>query len=658
MPGAALLVWGIHLAKKESKLGITIRVSARRLARAVALPLPDTELNSSFPPADECVALLDDCTATDADPRSRLYTGYARMLSCADAAGLGAMLEEMRRALQNGLHAVGLFSYELGADLHAIAPRADAAASAQVLLFERCERLSAEQVERWLAQRENDRRPAGIAGVSASVTEQEFAAAIARIHAYIEAGDTYQINYTYRLRFDAFGAPLALYRRLRQRQPVPYGACIQLPDGSAVLSLSPELFVRHEQGRIVARPMKGTAAATGDAQQDRARAAALAADPKNRAENLMIVDLLRNDLGRVAVFGTVQVPQLFQVDRYSSVLQMTSTVEARLREDVALQQIFAALYPCGSITGAPKRRTMQIIRELEPDSRGIYTGAIGWFDAPGAHRVGDFCLSVPIRTLRLQARGPDGVRKGEMGVGAGIVHDSDAAGEFAECRLKASFLTGLPNDFELLETMYATREGGCRHLDRHLQRLRASAHYFGFAWGEARIRAALRKQCDALPAGTPYRIRLALRRDGSCDLQSAPLAPLTEPVGVLLAEEAIAADDIFLRHKTTVRERYDAAWRAAEAQGAFDMLFHNTDGELTEGGRSNVFVKLDGRWYTPPLAAGVLPGVMRSVLLADPAWNAAERRLMRDDLRNAQEIVVCNALRGALRAKVLLNHPA
>lgn len=564
------------------------------------------------------------------------------------------MLDAMQGALQQGLHAVGVFSYELGAALHAIAPHEENGPLAQVLLFERCERLSSSQVTNWLAQRCDDGRPAGIAGVSASVTEQEFAAAISRIHAYIEAGDTYQINYTYRLRFDAFGAPLALYRRLRERQPVPYGAFIMLPDGRAVLSLSPELFVQHVQGRVIARPMKGTAAATGDARQDAERAAALAADPKNRAENLMIVDLLRNDLGRVAAFGSVQVPQLFHVDRFSSVLQMTSTVEARLRDDITLAEIFAALYPCGSITGAPKRRTMQIIRELEPDARGIYTGAIGWFDAPGTSRVGDFCLSVPIRTLCLQTSAPEGVHKGEMGVGAGIVHDSVAADEFAECRLKAAFLTGLPNDFALLETMHATREGGCRHLDLHLKRLSASARYFGFSYDESRIRVVLRKACAALPEGGAHRLRLALRPDGSCELQSGPLAPLREPVRVLLAPEPIASNDLFLRHKTSVRERYDAAWRAAEAQGAFDMLFQNTDGELTEGGRSNVFVKLGGRWYTPPLSCGLLPGVMRAAMLADPLWNAQERRLTKDDLLHAEEIVVCNALRGALRASLVV----
>ncbi|HSY26775.1 MAG TPA: aminotransferase class IV, partial [Burkholderiaceae bacterium] len=345
--------------------------------------------------------------------------------------------------------------------------------------------------------------------------------------------------------------------------------------------------------------------------------------------------------------------QLFEVTQYSSVLQMTSTVRAQIRNDVGLSDVFAALYPCGSITGAPKHRTMQIIRELEPAPRGYYTGAIGWFDAPVAHAISDFCLSVPIRTLVLQAPGDDGLRTGEMGVGAGIVHDSRADDEYEECQLKARFLIGLRHDFELFETMHATREHGCRHLDRHLMRLRSSAAFFGFSFDEVKIKTMLQEACSDLPATVPHRLRLALVADGSCVLQRAPLAALTEPVKLLLAQQPVALDPLFLQHKTTVRTDYDNAWRAAESQDAFDTLFCNRQGEITEGGRSNVFVKLGGRWFTPPLVSGVLPGVMRSVVLDDPQWNAIEKRLTLDDLRVAEEIILCNALRGVLRVEIV-----
>jgi para-aminobenzoate synthetase/4-amino-4-deoxychorismate lyase len=383
------------------------------------------------------------------------------------------------------------------------------------------------------------------------------------------------------------------------------------------------------------------------------RSIALAADPKNRAENLMIVDLLRNDLGRIARTGSVGVPALFEVRRYSSVLQMTSTVQAQLAEGVTLDAIFDALYPCGSITGAPKRRTMEIIHELEPAARGIYTGALGWMDPPphAGAPFGDFCLSVPIRTLVLQPE-HNGVRRGELGVGAGIVYDSDPAAEYAECRLKAGFLTGLPNSFEIFETMHATREDGCRHLERHLARLQASSAYFGYPFTDELARAGAIAACAVLPAGVPHRLRLALQPDGEIVVHTAPLAPLEEPVEVLLSDEPVDSNALFARHKTSIRGRYDAAWKAAESVGAFDTLFFNEHGELAEGGRSSVFVRVGGRWYTPPLSSGVLPGVMRGLLLEDPAWQAIECPISRETLEHAQEIVVCNALRGPLRAVI------
>jgi para-aminobenzoate synthetase/4-amino-4-deoxychorismate lyase len=295
---------------------------------------------------------------------------------------------------------------------------------------------------------------------------------------------------------------------------------------------------------------------------------------------------------------------------------------------------------------------MQIIHELEGDARGVYTGAIGWFDAPKAQqRIADFCLSVPIRTVVLQAP-TDGIRRGEMGVGAGIVYDSVAQEEYAECRLKARFLTGLKHDFELIETMQASQTG-CPYLERHLRRMQASAVYFGFVWDEQALRDSVREACAQLPTLGVHRMRLSLNQDGKCTIQTGAMAPMQEPISVLLAAQATRSDDLFLRHKTTVRAAYDAAWRAAEAQGAFDMLFQNERGEVTEGARSSVFVKLNGHWFTPPLNAGLLPGVMRAVLLEDPTWQASEKIIGVQELYAAEEIVVCNALRGALRAQLV-----
>ena len=605
----------------------------------------------------EVFALLDDAGAAG-EARSRLYSRHAGTLRCLDAAGWPQLLRELQEALGRGLYAVPLLAYELGAQLQGVPAHPVQGALAQVLLFEQCEHLDASQVEAWIATRAPADELAGVAGMTPNVDEAAFTDAIRRIRDYIAAGDTYQVNYTYRLRFEAYGSLVKLYARLRARQRVPYGALVALPDGGAVLSFSPELFVRHEAGKLLARPMKGTAPASGDDAVDEERSRALALDTKNRAENLMIVDLLRNDLGRVAVTGSVEVPALFEVRRYGGVLQMTSTVQARLREDARLEEVFAALYPCGSITGAPKRRSMEIIHELEPSARGIYTGAIGWFDPPAAGSTkafGDFCLSVPIRTLALGS--PEGgTRKGELGVGAGIVYDSDAASEYAECQLKARFLTGLPNEFEIFETLRASWDDGCRHVEQHLDRLAASCRYFGYPFDYGAARAALNEARLALPHGGLHRLRLAVAPGGELAVQAAPLTPLAEPVTLLLAQESTHSGDVFLRHKTSVRSRYDAAWRAAEAQGAFDALFFNERGELTEGGRSNVFLRFGSEWITPPLSSGLLPGVMRGVLLQAPAWRASEQLITREMLAEADDIVVCNALRGPLRA-VLLDDP-
>ncbi|MFZ3000091.1 MAG: aminodeoxychorismate synthase component I [Undibacterium umbellatum] len=601
-----------------------------------------------LPQPEECFALLDDAHAQVA--QSRYYCDLQKILVCSSAQEWPPLWREAELALQQGSFALAMLAYETGAQLQGIAEHPTPAVS-RILLFRQCHVLDSQQVAAFLLSQTRPDEIAGIAGIQANVDASQFEEGLARVREYIAAGDTYQVNYTYRLHFDSYGTPLALYSRLRQRQPVPYGALICMPDGEAVVSLSPELFVRQQQGKLLARPMKGTAAATGDAEQDKRLATELAADSKNRAENLMIVDLLRNDLGRIAKTGTVRVPKLFEVNRFSSVLQMTSTVEADLQDGLNLEKILTALFPCGSITGAPKHRTMQIIRELEAEPRGLYTGAIGWFDPPAqVGALGDFCLSVPIRTLQLQTPLDDVepvLRRGVLGVGAGIVYDSVASEEYAECQLKARFLTGLLPQFELFETMHATQEEGCRHQSKHLQRLKASAQYFGFAWDHELIKLKLQQVCDALPATIPHRLRLALNPSGELDVRTAVLSPLPAKPKVMLASTTSDSRNLFLRHKSSLRQQYDQAWQAAEQQGAFDMLFFNERGHLTEGGRSTVLLKLEGKWLTPPLDDGVLPGIMRALLLEDRRYQLTEHNLTLADLQAAEQIMLCNSLRGA-----------
>jgi len=618
-------------------------------------------------------ALLDDCDASAARRSSRLYTGFAHERICADPAQLEAVCEAAESDARRGLHAIVLADYEFGR--HLLGGASDPSfktqhgdATLRFLLFERCEKLSRDEVDAWLVKQDGDLAEpsvAGTANVRESVEPAEFNAAIGAIHAALRDGESYQVNYTYRLGFDVFGPPIALYRRLRARQPVRYGALIAMPGNGWVLSCSPELFVEKQNATLRARPMKGTAPRSADPSADRGAAEFLGNDPKNRAENVMIVDLLRNDLSRVAQTGSVKVPALFSVEPYASVWQMTSTVEAALRPGTSFAAILRALFPCGSITGAPKHRTMQLIDELESTPRGLYTGAIGWLDAPALEPAanensgGDFCMSVAIRTLTLKPSAPTGELRGTMGVGAGIVLDSVAEDEYAECRLKARFLTGAEPGFELFETMYATREEGVRHVSRHLARLSASAATLGFQFDAASIRAQIAERCASLPAATPHRMRVALGKSGATQITAAVLVPLADStVNVLLATDndfaSTQSGDPLLRHKTTHRAQYDRGWREAEAKGAFDTLFFNERGELTEGGRSNVFVKLAGRWWTPPLASGVLPGVMRSILLEDDTnLQAAEKVLTEADVLSAEALLICNALRGALPARIV-----
>lgn len=619
-------------------------------------------------------ALLDDCDSTASARSSRLYSGFVRERVCTDPARLDEVDAAVTQDLRDGLHAVVVGDYEFGRNLERAQP---GDAPLRFLLYARCERLSRDEVDAWLAQQDGGGAPsiAGVAHVAKSVSRDAFDAAIAAVHDALRAGDSYQINYTYRLNFDMFGPPPALYRRLRARQPVRYGALIALPDGAWVVSCSPELFVEKHGDVLRARPMKGTAPRAADPREDAAAAAFLASDPKNRAENVMIVDLLRNDVSRIARTGTVKVPALFSVEPYASVWQMTSTVEAGWRDGTTFAQMLRALFPCGSITGAPKHKTMELIDAIESTPRGLYTGAIGWLDAShgGAAGCGDFCLSVAIRTLTLDPAGVDsdtdgagaanvdtnaGRRRGRMGVGAGIVLDSVAADEYAECELKARFLTDADPGFQLFETTAATRVDGIRYLDRHLARLQRSADAFGFRLDVDALRREIDARCAALDGDGPYRMKLALAKDGAVEIIAAPLKPLPAgPVGVLLASARGFAptrtDDALLLHKTTRRAEYDRAWQAAEALGGFDMLFVNERGEVTEGGRSNVFVKLDGAWMTPPLSCGVLPGVMRGVLLDDPAVGAQARVLTLDDVLNADELMICNALRGPMAARLI-----
>ncbi len=461
--------------------------------------------------------------------------------------------------------------------------------------------------------------------------------AVERIKEYIAAGDTYQVNYTMRLRFSFRGSPLLLYERLRASQPTAYGALIH-HDDVWILSLSPELFFRIEDGIVTARPMKGTMPRGRTNDEDEEIAERLANDPKNRAENLMIVDLMRNDIGSIADIGSVRVTSLFDVERYRTVHQMTSTVQGQLRSDCTLPEMFRRLFPSGSVTGAPKLRTMKIIRNLEHTPRGVYTGAIG-FISPKKKIV----FNIPIRTIELTGE------SGTMGIGSGIVWDSDPAGEFEECLLKAKFLTEPAQPVRLIESL--RYENGYLRLAAHLERLKNSARYFGIRFDSDRIHEHLESKTASLKSGTVYKVRILVDDAGRIAVEAGPVpAMLRQPVDVFISDERVDSRDRFLYHKTTARPLYDRIYADAAARGFFDAIFLNERDEITEGAISNVYVEREGKLITPPVSCGLLNGIYRQSLLQE--GRATEGILRRDDLIDAKQIFLSNSVRGLVLARL------
>ena len=600
-------------------------------------------------------ALFDDAVSG----RAKLYQNHAesRLFHHNE---LDSLDDTLQKGWQKGLHAVLFADYEFGLPLMGIA--SERGGNLALHWFADCADIDAES---WLAQNSDD-LPAGISTPQSSVSEADYLNRIRQIHEAIRRGDTYQINYTTRLHLQAYGNPVSLYRRLRQ--PVPYAVLSHLPDAEGksawTLCFSPELFLKiGADGTISTEPMKGTAPILGDGQDER-RAAELQADPKNRAENVMIVDLLRNDLGKIAQTGKVCVPEPFKVSRFGSVWQMTSTIQAQALPHISAADILRAAFPCGSITGAPKRMSMQIIESLEAEPRGLYTGSIGYLK-PCADGLGfEGIFNVVIRTLLLKpASDPisddlpfsDDLYHGVYGVGSGIIIDSDPAAEYRECGWKARFLNELRPAFGIFETMRVENRQ-CRLLDLHLGRLKTSAQALNLPLpddGETRIRQYIAKLPDGL-----FRLKAELVSDDLI-LSHAATAELPAPQRVIPAPQSLPCRDYLRRFKTTRRALYDQAWQTAETQGAFDSLFFNSDGLLLEGGRSNVFIKYQGQWLTPSLDLDILNGVMRQAVLQQPQTYLGtdaviETHITRDMLEHAEEIRLSNALRGVFEADLVV----
>ncbi|HEX7728628.1 MAG TPA: aminodeoxychorismate synthase component I [Terracidiphilus sp.] len=596
--------------------------------------------------------LLQTASPRAAHPISRLFCQPLRTVVATQPSDVPALLREIDAAVAEGLHAAGYFAYECGAAFEPSAGLPLAPADQPLAwfgLYSTCHRFD-HRSGNWL-----DEPPAGLAECASDdvpdtcetidaalpLSAGQYAERIAQIHEWIADGDVYQLNFTQPIQFQGPGSVAALYARLLRNQPAEYAAFLHTAPGRRVLSFSPELFFCVEQSGdqriITTKPMKGTAPRGRTTAEDASIAAWLRNDEKNRSENVMIVDLLRNDLGRLCEFGSVRVDDLFAVERLPTLWQMTSTVRGTLRSDATYSSIVRALFPSGSVTGAPKLHAMQLLAQLEAGPRGVYTGAIGFF-AP--HQA---VFNVAIRTLELDGS------NGRMGVGSGVMFDSTAADEFRECQLKAEFLTRRSEPFQLIETMLW--DGGFPLLPLHLDRLADSAAYFDFPCDLVIIRDALHAHAATLNPAHPYKVRLLLDESGSFHIASESIAPSVEPLRVTLAPQLVDSRNPMLFHKTTHRPLYAEALHAAQLAGFDEVLFFNQRGELTEGAISNVFIERNGELLTPPIACGLLAGIYRRHLLETHA-NAREQILARADLESADAIYLANAVRGLRRAVV------
>ena len=614
--------------------------------------------------------LFRDGVADATVPASLLCEGPLSTWAVHDAPSLDAALAAADAARRNGQVAVFALDYETGALIEPVARHAAASEVAEVRqsargtvwLFAEAHWLTRDEADRWLLTGVDYGAPAGCVRGKPALTEVAYAETLQRIRQSIADGEVYQINYTFPIPLSIYGDPARVFRDLAMAQPTAHAVYIDMPE-CQVLSLSPELFFSVAQDRITVRPMKGTAPRLSDLDADRAQSDQLRASPKNRAENLMIVDLLRNDLGRVAVPGSVRAEALFDVESYPTVHQMTSTVSAQLRSQ-QLVDLIPGLFPCGSVTGAPKVAAMQKIDALERAPRGLYTGSIGWAVD------GRMCANVAIRTVVLDPPvGDADVRTGVLGVGSGIVWDSNGSEEYAECLLKSDFLVKPDPGFTLFETLRLELPPEALmstlpldeifpRVRRHVARLRQSAYALGFDFDMAAFEARLwqvkneiRQKQGPSDVVRLFRVRVDLSHGGQLTAHWATLPPLAERVALIWSDVRLNAAAPLLRHKTSVRTVYDAAIEQAMAHQAFDSLFCNEQGDVCEGARSNVFVREGHRLLTPPVRCGLLPGVLRTALL--DSGEASEALLSVADIKAASRegrLRVGNALRGLMPA--------
>lgn len=625
-------------------------------------PTSDTTLDSllSFLAGEENFVFLDTGRITPEDHCSYLFLRPESRLVCRKDDPAGEFFRKAEEYLARGYYLAGWFAYEFAyllepalqknlQNVPADKPLASLGVYKEPHVFDHF-RNSFAGAGPWPVSKKTTLPDFKVTQLRLNEEQERYFANIQRIKSYIETGDTYQVNYTLKLLFSLTGMPEMLYKTLRRGQSVSYGAYIR-DHAHRIMSFSPELFFKKEKTSCTVRPMKGTSRRGITLDEDAQLKEFLHCDEKNRSENIMIVDLLRNDLGRICRPGTVTAESLFDIETYETLHQMTSTVKGTIADGVRLEKIFRALFPCGSVTGAPKIRTMQIIHELESAPRNIYTGAIG-FMTP----AGDMKFNVPIRTLVLQGS------EGEMGLGSGVVYDSDTRKEWDECHLKGRFLSAPSPDFQLIETMLWQPDAGFWLLPEHLERLEESAAYFGFHYAENQIIGQLQELADGF-AKVPQRVRLTLAKDGTTLVSAAewtlsPISTLPEqksqpkPARAKFSGTAVDMNSPFTYHKTTLRDLYDRERREAVAEGYFEVFFTNARGEATEGSITNIFILKNKKILTPSLASGLLNGVFRRYFLKNCPLPIAEEILRPQDIVEADAIYAGNSVRGLIQVDI------
>nr|WP_294847021.1 aminodeoxychorismate synthase component I [uncultured Sphingomonas sp.] len=571
--------------------------------------------------------LFDDARPGGAPPR--LYREPKGRIVARQLHDVRPALEDLRGAVAGGAHVAGYLVYEAGHALDANLAgtfRSDGGPLLDFGVFEGWD-------EPALVATLPDAGGAHVAAPRPRIAEADYIAAVEVVREHLFAGDFYQANLTFGCDVRALGNPLAIYARLRRGSSAGWGGVL-VSEERTLVSLSPEQFFTIRSGVIEARPMKGTAPRRADPAADRIEADALANDEKQRAENLMIVDLMRNDLARLSKTGSVNVPEMFEVEHYPTVHQMVSRITAQLRSGVTAVDALETIFPCGSVTGAPKVAAINALRQLEPEPRGAYTGSMGWIE-PG----GDAAFNVLIRTLEWQGNS----KIARLGLGSGLVVDSKPRDEWAECLLKGEFVRGATQPFDLIETMRFDPSEGIIELERHLERMRSSAIELDFKFD----RHAARNELQAATFGKKERamVRLLLSKTGSMAIQVKPFEePAETPVTVTLRPLPVAPDDFRLRHKTTDRRFYD---KARQEDGAYETIFVGPDGKLTEGSRTSIFVDRDGLLVTPK-SGSLMPGILRASLIAE--GKAVEWDLTPDDLKDG--FFVGNIVRGLIPAKL------